>query len=71
MARGAREINVALPRHLGTVGDAGEHVWLGELRLLVDDVPDGHAIGEEIENQGDPDPVTSDTGLAEADLGID
>ena len=56
---------------LGPIRDAGENVFGHEPGIFPEYLIGRHAAGEEIENQGDPDAMSSNARLAEADVGID
>jgi hypothetical protein len=64
------DLDVSLPRHLRPVGDASPHVCLFDSRVVFEDLRDRPSGRQEIENQRDPDPVSLDTWLAEADVRV-
>ena len=47
------------------------NVAFGEPGIVVEDFRNAGATGQEIEDQGDPDPVSADARFAEADLRVD
>lgn len=61
-----RDVYEPLPAHLGSVGDAGEHVFPGELRVLLQDLVYVYARSEQVEDQRNPDAMSSYAGFAEA-----
>jgi len=63
--------DVALSRHLGAVGDASADVFVLEPRIIREYLVDRPTTGEEVEDQGDPDPVSFDARFAEADVRVD
>jgi hypothetical protein len=56
---------------LGAIGDAGADVGFLDARIVVEDLGDRRTLGQQAEDQGDPDAVTAHAGLASADLGVD
>src|SRR5947208_15912412 len=65
------DLDVSLPRHLRAIRDAGPDVLLFEPRIVRQDLGDGPAAGQEVEDQRDPDAMPPEARLAEADVGID
>jgi|SRR5450756_1596768 len=59
------DLDVSLAGHLGPVGDAGEDVILREARISLEDVCHALAGGEEIQDEGHPDPMSADARLSE------
>lgn len=57
-------------RHLGAVGDAGEHVLALEAGVVGEEVLDGHAAREPVEDERDPDAVSADAGTPALDARV-
>ena len=65
------QLDEATDRDLGRVGERRAHVRLLELGILIEHLTNAHPVCEQIEDEGDPDPVTADARLATADRRID
>src|SRR6202162_3179795 len=63
-------LDVTLPRHLGAIGDAGADVGLLDPGINIQKLFDFRACGEGIEDQGHPETVSFDAGLAKTNRGI-
>ena len=68
---GQRHREDSLARHLGAVGDRGYDVRMGQLGIVRQQFSLGHAIGEEVEDQRDPEAGAFDARLSAADFRID
>ena len=66
-----RYVHVTFAGHLGAIRDTGQNVRFFDARILFEKLLDRPPAGQEVEHQGDPDTVSADAGLAEADVGSD
>src|SRR5450756_1342121 len=63
-------LDVTLPCHLGSIGDAGADVGLLDPGIIIQKLFGRRACSEEIEDQGHPETVSFDAGLAKTNRGI-
>jgi hypothetical protein len=68
-----RKLDVDIPftGHLGAVGDARKDIRVVETRIILEDFAMTPTGGEQIKDQGNPNPVPPDTRLAEANARSD
>src|SRR6266542_1377886 len=66
-----RNLEIAFSRHLGPIGDAGQDVGLFQPRILLEDVLRRPSARQEVQDQGNPNTMSPNTRLPEANVWID
>jgi len=69
--RGVASVDRALAGHLGSERDTCTHVVALEPREVLEHPVDIEPVREEVEDEGDPDPMSTHTRFAETDVRVD